>query len=132
RAPTAPARSRARWGRRHWRSPFWTRTGRAGRSGGSPARHWKRFSLKRIRTRRSRTATRSWHGRIGDARSADSALAASLAAELAEPVLPALGCGAGEHRPPVSTRHRAGHLRGPQLRWRRAISDVTVRHISRN
>ena len=59
-APATAARSRARWARRRWRSPSWTRTGRAGRSGGSPARHWKRFSLKRIRTPRSRTATSSW------------------------------------------------------------------------
>ena len=123
-AGAQPARSRARWGRRRWRWPSSTRTGRGGRSGGSPARRWKRFCLKRIRTAEEagRRLDRR-HGRIGDARGADSALAANPAAELAELVLPALGGRAGEHRPPVSAGHRARHLRGQQFRWRRPVSD---------
>ena len=35
--------------RRRWRSPFWTPTGPAGRSAGSPAQRWKRFCPWRIR-----------------------------------------------------------------------------------
>jgi hypothetical protein len=50
-------------------------------------------------------------------------MAADSAAELDELVLSALGRQSRPHRAPVSTGHRARHLRGPQFRWRGPFSD---------
>ena len=81
------------------------------------------------------------HGGIGDGRGADSALAANLAAELAELVLPALGRRAGSiaHLYPPGTEPDT--FEGRSYRRRRAISDGrhrlrpwarVLRHISGN